>query len=116
MQGKTGPAELVGSRSGSYRSGSYLLIDRAPTRPIFCPTWNFYSQAHVDSFCSKLGVAMYLIFTSDYVLFRCIVKLTGSKGDDWDERLETILFGIRTPVQETTKFIHFLMHKREATN
>lgn len=43
------------------------------------------------------------------------MKLTNEKGDDWDQQLEAILFGIRTSVQESTKFTpFFLMHGREA--
>ena len=44
-----------------------------------------------------------------------MAKLSTDKGDDWDEHLDAILFGVRTSVQETTKFTpFFLMHGREA--
>ena len=61
-----------------------------------------------------------VILTPERLLFcglfiRCLVKLTNERGDDWDQHLEPILFGIRTSVQESTKFTpFFLMHGREA--
>ena len=48
-------------------------------------------------------------------LFRCLTKLADDKGDDRDEYIDAVLFGIRTSVQESTKFSpFFLMHGREA--
>ena len=41
--------------------------------------------------------------------------MTGEHQDDWDNFLEPVLFGIRTSVQESTKYTPFyLMHGREA--
>ena len=46
---------------------------------------------------------------------RCISKVTGEHQDDWDDYLDPILFGIRTSIQECTKYTpFFLMHGREA--
>lgn len=41
--------------------------------------------------------------------------MVGEKENDWDNYLDPVLFGIRTSVQESTKFTpFFLMHGREA--
>lgn len=41
--------------------------------------------------------------------------MTSAQGDNWDEHLEAVLFGIRTSVQQSTKYTpFFLMHGREA--
>ena len=41
--------------------------------------------------------------------------MTGEHQDEWDNLLEPVLFGIRTSVQESTKYtLFYLMHGREA--
>ena len=46
---------------------------------------------------------------------RCISKVAGEHQDNWDDCFDPVLFGIRTAVQESTKYTPFyLMHGREA--
>lgn len=53
----------------------------------------------------------------EYVImyYRCISKVAGEHQHNWDDFLDPVLFGIRTAVQESTKYTPFyLMHGREA--
>jgi hypothetical protein len=44
-----------------------------------------------------------------------LVKQIGEHQNVWDEYLDPVLFGIRTSIQESTKYTPFyLMHGREA--